>query len=120
MRPSPNFKKNRQTRAIADQTKILEEEITTPAIKSPTLESVDDEENVKTKAIDSEISDMISSLLNHSNTHKEMNFMKEDFNNYKINDKPYEPYDDISKYDDTTVRISHNFLKRFIEGNILI
>ena len=51
-----------QTRAIEDQSKILET-FNTPAIKSPMLEPIEateNEENVPTKAFDGKIFDMIS------------------------------------------------------------
>ena len=99
-----------QTRAIEDQTKILEEN-TTPATKSPTSEELDDEENLPTKAIDGEISDIISSLSNLTNTHSQMNISRNYLNHYKINDKPFELCDNILKLDDKTIRISPNFFE---------
>ena len=85
-----------QTRAIGDQTKMLET-YTIPAIKSPTPEALEEEEeNATTKAINADISDMISSLLLHTNTHPQMKFFKQDFiSNYTINDKPFELHDNI-------------------------
>ena len=76
------------------------EEITTPALKCPTSEALENEDNHQTKAFDGEISDIKSSLWKQTNTHKQKKLTKEDYNNYKINDKPFDVYDDRKKFDD--------------------
>ena len=106
------------TQAIEDQTKMLEE-TTSPSIKSPILEAIEsdenEEENIETRAINADFSDMISTLLNQENTHPQMKFSKEDFNNYKINKKPFEIYDDKINFDRKEFEISSDFLKLFVK-----
>ena len=108
------------TQAIEDQSKVLEE-TTTPSIKSPILEAIEsdehEEENIEMRAINADISDMISSLLNHANTHPQIKFSKEDFNNYKINNKPFEVYDDKINLDRKEFKVSSDLLNLFLKGN---
>ena len=75
-------------------------------------------DNLQPKVIIGEIFDIISSLLNQTNTHKQTKFIKKDFNNYKINDKPFEVYYDRIKYD-KEFRISPSFFKIFHKGDTL-
>ena len=87
------------TQAIEAQTKMIEE-ATAPSIKPPTPETIEvdeneNEENVPIRAIHSDISDYISSLLNQVNTHPQMKFSRQNFNNYTINDIPFELHDNI-------------------------
>ena len=96
------------------------EEATTPSIKSPILEAIeatDEEENATTKPIEAEISDMISSLLIQTNTHPQMKFSKKKFNNYKVNNKPFEVYDNKINFNEMEFKISPDFLKLFLKGN---
>ena len=100
------------------------EEATTPSIKSPTLEAIEvdedeNEENVLIRAINSDISDDFSSLLNQVNAQPQVKFSRQNFNSYTITDKPFELHDDIIEFDDKTNRISSNFFKTFIKGNTL-
>ena len=111
------------TRAIEDQTKMIEE-ATTPSLKSPTQEAIEadedeNEDNVPIRAINSDISDDISSLLNQVNAHPQMKFSRQNFNNYSINDKPFELHDDIIEFDGKINRISSRFFKIFIKGTTL-
>ena len=109
------------TRSIEDQTRTLEA-ITTPAIKSPLSEDLEvdeNEENLPIRAIDADISDMISCLLNQVNTHPQMRFSKPDLNNYKVNGKPFELYDNKLEFNNISKRFSHNFFIIFTKGNTL-
>ena len=105
-------------RANEYQTKSLKE-FASPAINSSTLEALEDEQNAQTKAIDSEISERVSGLLNQHNTHAQMKFSKYVFNNYRVNDEPFEVYEDRIKLVDKGFAISPKFFKIFIKGNRL-
>ena len=102
------------TRAIEAQTKMLEED-TTPSLEA--IEASDEEQSAKTKPIDGDISDMISSLLIQTNTHPQMKFSKKDFNNYEINKKPFKLYDSKIKFNEMEFKISPDFLNIFLKAN---
>ena len=80
------------------------------------MEATENEENLQSKAIDGEISDMISSLLYRTNTHPQMKFSKKDFNHYKINNKSSEVYDNKIDFNEKDFEVSPDFLKLFLKG----
>ena len=102
------------TRAIETQTKMLQE-ATTPSLGA--IEATNDEQTGTAKAIDGGISDIISAFLIQTNTHPQMKFTKKDFNNYKINNKPFKLYDNKIKFNEMEFKISPDFLKLFLKAN---
>ena len=104
------------TRAIETQTKMFEEE-STPSLEA--IEASEEEQSAKTKPIDGDISDIISALLIKSNSHPQMKFSKKDFNNYEINNKPFELYDSKIKFKEMEFNISPDFLELFHKANII-
>ena len=103
------------TQAIEAQTKMLEEQDTTPSLEA--IEVSEEEQSAKTKAIDGDISDIISALLIQTNSHPQMKFSKKDFNNYEINNKPFELYDSKIKFKEMEFKISPDFLELFHKAN---
>ena len=95
--------------------------ITAPTTQDETLESIEgpseDEVSQNIFSMDGGIFDKISALLNEDNTHAKFKFIKENFNNYKVNEIPFKIIDNKIKFNDFEFEITPPFLQLFMRGN---
>ena len=95
--------------------------ITAPTTQDETLDSIEgpseDEDTPNIVSIDSDISDSISALLSKDNTHGKFKFSKENFNIYKVNEKPFRIIDNKINFNELEFEITPLFLQLFMKVN---
>ncbi len=107
-----------QLEALQKHTETLKA-ITAPLVGEEKLDSIEapnDEDEQNIRSMDSDISDILSTLLNYE-THSKFVFTKENFNNYTINGKPFSINDNIINFNEFNYEITPLFLQLFMKGN---
>ena len=97
-----------QTKAIKDQTRIMSNMI--PELPEEIPAILDNEPQIN--AIDGGISDKLNRITNNG-SYTKFNFIKNDLNNYSVNEKPFQVVDKKLKFDIKEYEISPNFFELF-------
>ena len=101
-----------QTKAIRDQTNIMTNMLQELPEEMPAI--ADNE--LQINAIDGGISDKLNRLTNNG-SYSKFNFIKNDLNNYSINENPFQIVDKKLKFDNKEYEISPNFFELFRPKN---
>ncbi len=107
-----------QLEALQNHTETLKA-ITAPPIEDKILEAAiedEDEDEQNIRSMDSDISDILSTLLNYE-THSKFVFTRENFINYTVNGKPFSINDNRISFNDIEFEITPFFLQLFMKGN---
>ena len=101
-----------QKLAIENQTKIMTGMI--PELPDEIPAILDNEPQIN--AIDAAISDKLNRISNNG-AYAKFKFVKNDLNNYSVNEKPFQIIDKILKFDNKEYEISPNFFELFRPKN---
>ena len=101
-----------QTKGIRDQTNILTNMLPELPEEMPAIP----DKEVQIYAIDGGISDKLNRITDKG-SYAKFNFIKNDLNNYSINEKPFQIIDKKLKFDNKEYEISPNFFELFRPNN---